>query len=103
MVLTPPPPLHDAVLFVDSGTSVTLDDGDRIGITGGEVRARFARVRQQALFPRRARGQAAAGADRAAVPADTRPRTITSPRAGSDARDRLHYLSQGAAGQCSRS
>jgi NAD+ kinase len=50
VVLTPPPPEHDAVLFVDSGTSVTVLDGDRIGITGGEVRARFARVRQKHYF-----------------------------------------------------
>jgi NAD+ kinase len=50
VVLTPPPPQHDAVLFIDSGTSVTVDDGDRIGITGGAVRARFARVRPKHYF-----------------------------------------------------
>ena len=50
VVLTPPPPQHDAVLFVDSGTSVTVQDGDRIGITGSDVRARFARVRQRHYF-----------------------------------------------------
>jgi NAD+ kinase len=50
VVLTPPPPRHDAVLFVDSGTSVTVQDGDRIGITGSDVRARFARVRQRHYF-----------------------------------------------------
>lgn len=48
--LTPPPPAHDAVLFVDSGTSVTVQHGDRFGFSGGEVRARFARLRQKHYF-----------------------------------------------------
>jgi NAD+ kinase len=50
VVLTPPPPEHDAVLFVDSGTSLSVEHGDRIGITGGDVRARFARVRPKHYF-----------------------------------------------------
>jgi NAD+ kinase len=50
VVLTPPSPDHEAVLFVDSGTTVVVEDGDRFGFTGGDVRSRFARVRQNHYF-----------------------------------------------------
>ncbi len=50
VVLTPPPPAHEAVLSIDSGTTVTLDDGDRLSFTGGDVRSRFARIRQKHYF-----------------------------------------------------
>lgn len=50
VVLTPPPPQHEAVLAVDSGTTVNLQDGDRLSFTGGDVRSRFARIRQKHYF-----------------------------------------------------
>jgi NAD+ kinase len=50
VVLTPPPPYHEAVLSVDSNLSVEVRDGDRFSFTGGAVRTRFARVRPRHYF-----------------------------------------------------
>ena len=48
--VTPAPPLHEAVLSIDGGTTVPVQDGDRLTFTGGEVRCRFARVRPRNYF-----------------------------------------------------
>jgi NAD+ kinase len=48
--VTPAPPLHEAILSVDGGTTVPVEDGDRFTFTGGDVRCRFARVRPKHYF-----------------------------------------------------
>lgn len=48
--VSPAPPLHEAVLSIDGGTTVIVEDGDRLTFTGGEVRCRFARVRERNYF-----------------------------------------------------
>ena len=48
--VTPAPPLHEAVLSVDGGITVPVEDGDRLTFTGGDVRCRFARIRQRNYF-----------------------------------------------------
>ena len=48
--VTPAPPLHEAILSVDGGITVPVEDGDRLTFTGGEVRCLFARVRQRNYF-----------------------------------------------------
>ena len=48
--VTPPPPLHEAVLSVDGGITVPVQDGDRLSFTGGGVRSRFARIRPRNYF-----------------------------------------------------
>ena len=48
--VTPPPPLHEAVLSVDGGITVPVEDGDRLTFTGGDVRCRFARIRPRNYF-----------------------------------------------------
>ena len=45
-----PPPHHEAVLSVDSGTTVPVENGDRISFAVGEARCRFARVRPKHYF-----------------------------------------------------
>jgi NAD+ kinase len=50
VVVTPPPPLHEAILSVDGGTTAMVEDGDRLSFTGSDVRCRFARVRPQHYF-----------------------------------------------------
>ena len=45
-----PPPLHEAVLSVDGGTTAMVEDGDRLNFTGSDVRCRFARVRPAHYF-----------------------------------------------------
>ena len=48
--VTPAPPLHEAVLSVDGGITVPVEDGDRLRFTGSDVRCRFARVRPRNYF-----------------------------------------------------
>ena len=48
--VTPAPPLHEAVLSVDGGITVPVEDGDRLTFTGGDVRCRFARIRARNYF-----------------------------------------------------
>jgi NAD+ kinase len=48
--VTPAPPLHEAILSIDGGTTVMVEDGDRLIFTGGEVRCRFARIRPRNYF-----------------------------------------------------
>lgn len=47
---SPGPPFHEAILSVDGGTTVMLEDGDRFTFTGGELRCRFARLRPKHYF-----------------------------------------------------
>ncbi|HEV2122007.1 MAG TPA: NAD(+)/NADH kinase [Chloroflexota bacterium] len=48
--VTPAPPLHEAILSIDGGTTVMVQDGDRLTFTVGDVRCRFARVRARNYF-----------------------------------------------------
>lgn len=48
--VTPAPPLHEAVLSVDGGITVPVQDGDRLTFTGGSLSCRFARVRPRNYF-----------------------------------------------------
>lgn len=48
--VTPPPPLHEAILSIDGGTTALVEDGDRLSFTGGTVASRFARVRPKNYF-----------------------------------------------------
>jgi len=48
--ISAPPPLHEAILSVDGGTTIFVQDGDRLSFTGGAVRCRFARVRPKHYF-----------------------------------------------------
>ncbi len=48
--VTPAPPLHEAVLSVDGGITVPVQDGDRLMFTGGTLRCQFARVRPRNYF-----------------------------------------------------
>jgi NAD+ kinase len=50
VVMSPPPPFHEAIRSVDGGTSVMLADGDRLSFTGGRPRCRFARTRSPHYF-----------------------------------------------------
>jgi NAD+ kinase len=45
-----PPPYHEAVLSVDSGTTVPVENGDRLGFRVGEPLCRFARLRPKNYF-----------------------------------------------------
>jgi NAD+ kinase len=45
-----PPPFHEAVLSVDSGTTVPVENGDRVSFGVAEPRCRFARVRPKNYF-----------------------------------------------------
>ena len=45
-----PPPYHEAVLSVDSGTTVPVENRDRLRFTVGDVRCRFARLRPRHYF-----------------------------------------------------
>lgn len=48
--VTPPPPLHEAVLSVDGAQTQTVEDGDRLTFVASDVRCRFARVRPRNYF-----------------------------------------------------
>jgi NAD+ kinase len=48
--VTPAPPLHEAVLSIDGGITVPVEDGDRLTFTGSDVRCRFARLRPRHYF-----------------------------------------------------
>lgn len=48
--VTPAPPLHEAILSIDGGTTLVVQDGDRLTITGSDVRCRFARTRPRNYF-----------------------------------------------------
>jgi NAD+ kinase len=48
--VTPAPPLHEAILSIDGGITVPVEDGDRLTFTGGPVRCLFARTRPRHYF-----------------------------------------------------
>ncbi|MGI8422922.1 MAG: NAD(+)/NADH kinase [Chloroflexota bacterium] len=48
--VTPAPPLHEAVLSIDGGITVPVEDGDRLTFTGSDIVSRFARVRPRNYF-----------------------------------------------------
>jgi NAD+ kinase len=48
--VTPAPPLHEAILSIDGGTTVPVQHGDRLTFTGADVRCRFARMRPKHYF-----------------------------------------------------
>ena len=73
VVVTPAPPLHEAILSVDGGTTVMVEDGDRLRFTGGDVRCRFARVRPRNYFHAMLVPKLQRGPILPPLPADTPP------------------------------
>ncbi|MBI3972128.1 MAG: NAD(+)/NADH kinase [Chloroflexi bacterium] len=50
VTINPPPPLHEAVLSIDGGITIPIEDSDRFRFTRGNVRCHFARIRDRHYF-----------------------------------------------------